>query len=405
MDRGEAETYHEQFKSVGFVRDLAESRQIVVAAISDTPGEESISKNLLATGLDRDQFFTRRLGLELVERYRPDAIIARLPHAGVLTGAARSSIPCFPCLADVFVRPDPRRLISRSGVQQWRDYIRFRNLMNRPNVTAVGNHSLGASRSVAEVLGVPTSRIVPWEWSKIPVAETPKRHPGGSRPLELLYVGTLSEEKGVGDLLDAVLDLGRQRPGLASLTLAGKGPLFDSARTSAAQAQGARITVLGAVPKQKVRDLMTMADAIVVPSRPSYAEGMPNALVEGMAYRAPLIVVEHPSTRGRLEHGKNCLLARAADPADLGRQVARLADDRELFDRLTENAAAEYHKLFVGASWYTLIQAFVDDPTDTTGWVHRFSLERIEAQDTLTPPAGTDPAAAIPPAAHRPAGT
>lgn len=379
MDCGQEETYHEQFKSVGFVRKLSETREIIVASISDTPGEVSISANLTALGIDKRQFFSMALGAELEARYRPDSLIVRLPHAGVIQAAERRALPCFPCLADVFASVATADLLTRHGLRQLWLNRQMRRLFAHPNVVAVGNHSLSASRSVHTVLGVSADKITPWEWSKLSVVETPKTHPRGTRPLTVFYVGTLSEEKGVGDLLTAFLALERDRPGRLHLTLAGAGPLLERIRHVAegTEAKG-RLTVLGPVPKKRVREIMAATDVVVVPSRPSYAEGLPNAIVEGMAYRASLVIAEHPSTRDRLEHGRTCLISRALDTNDLARQIRRLDEDPELFHRLSENANAAYHSLFFGSPWYDLIQAFVDDPRNETGWVRRHSLASLE---------------------------
>jgi len=382
MDAGDEETYHEQYRSVGFVRDLSRDFEIVVASLSEKPGQTRISKGLTGVGIPADRFFLRTLGSDLNSYYKPDCIILRLPHQGVLEMAADSQTPTFPCLADVFRATTPSELLSRQGIRNWRMNWRMRAAFSQPNVVAVGNHSLTASRSLNTVLGVADRRITPWEWSKIPVATTAKVHPGQDRPLQLLYVGTLSDEKGVGDLLSAFRHLQHTRPGRLALTMAGGGPLLDLARHFAQEeASAGLLTVLGPIAKRQVRELMATTDVIVVPSRPSYAEGLPNAIVEGMAYRTPLVVAEHPSTAKRLKHEHAVLFSRPLDPDDLARQIARLHDDADLFRRLSENSETNYHRLFFGSSWYTLIEAFVSDPRNKSGWVQRHSLATLDARE------------------------
>ena len=376
---GEPETYHDQYRSVSFVREMAPDHDVTVASISPEPYDRMIDAGVRAIGVAKPRFHAKRFGAEIIAECRPDLLVARLPHYGLLRAAVAAGVVSFPCLADIFDPVSPLQMLTPAGLRKGLLNRRMRRLFAMPSVVAIGNHSLSASRSLHEVLGLPLARITPWEWSKIEVPEHPKPFPA-DRPMELFYVGTLSETKGVGDLLQAVLGLDRDLPGRVNLTLAGTGPEAESyqARVAAA-APRARISFLGKIPKEQVRDLMRSSDAVVISSRPSYAEGLPNSVVEGLGFRAPLVVAEHSSTRARLRHETNALISRPLDPEDMARQIRRLAEDRTLFERLSYNAAAAYHALFVGASWYDLVEAFVADPQNRSGWVERHSLQAILA--------------------------
>lgn len=372
---GEAETYHDQYRSVDFVRALAPGHEVTVASIAPEPYDIMVDPGVRAIGVAKARLHAERFGAEIVAECEPDMLVARLPHYGLLTAAVARNVPTFPCLADIFDPVPLAKLTTRAGWRVLRFNRRMKRLFNEPAVPAIGNHSLSASLSVHEVLGIPRERITPWEWSKIEVPERPKVFPE-DRPMEVLYVGKLSESKGVGDLLDAVQQLDHEIPGRIRLTVAGTSPDIDDYRARAG-AISARtpVTFLGKIPKEQVRGLMQASDVVVVPSRPSYAEGLPNAVVEGLGYRAALVVAEHSSTRKRLSHEVNALVSRPLDPTDMARQIRRLAEDRALFKRLSTHAAEAYRALFVGASWYELIEAFVADPVNHSGWVERHSLQ------------------------------
>lgn len=378
LERGGEEIYHEQYRSVSFVRDLCRDREVIVAAISEVPGEVVIADGLTAVGIPAKRFFNPSLGPELDARYLPDALIARLPHHGVINAAVARGIPVFPCLADVFAPIRPAELITRQGYRNWRMNRRMRSVLANPNVVAVGNHSKSASQSIVDVLGLSPSRVTPWEWSRLPVAPKAKLHPGNERPLRLFFVGAVSEDKGAGDLLSAFVTLQAERPGQFHLTMAGAGPLLDRAVSLSQQAaMVGSLDIKGLIPKREVRELMSESDVVVVPSRPTYAEGLPNAVVEGLAFRAPLVVAEHPSIAGRLKHGRDCLIAKALDPIDLAAKLKLLQDNKMLFEEVSENAASAYESLFFGSSWYELIKAFVDDPRNHTDWVAKHSLAAL----------------------------
>ena len=114
-------------------------------------------------------------------------------------------------------------------------------------------------------------------------------------PLKVVYVGRLTERKGVRELVEAVVGLA----GTVYLTVVGSGPDGDelvkiAARSSSPQS----VTFVGAVPQDEVALYTAAADVICVPSRvlDGWSEQFSRALVEGMASSCVPIV----STSGAL---------------------------------------------------------------------------------------------------------
>lgn len=357
---------------------MSHHNHVTVAAISTSAGEVTISEGVTALGIPAQQFFKPSLGASLYGKYRPDCLVVRLPHYGVINAGVVRGIPVFPCFADVFVPTHLGELAPRKGYLNLRMNCRMRSVLKNPNVVAIGNHSKSASQSLVDVLGLQPDRVTPWEWSRLAVAPKAKSHPGDLRPLRLFFVGAMSEEKGAGDILSAFVSLHAERPGQFHLTMAGAGPLLDKALALSQQAKIAGyLDIKGLIPKREVRELMAEIDVVVVPSRPTYAEGLPNAVVEGLAFRAPLVVAAHPSIAGQLRDGRDCLIANPLDPDDLATKLKLLKDNATLFEEVSENAASAYGSLFFGSSWYDLIQAFVDDPRNDTGWVAHHSLAAL----------------------------
>ncbi len=94
----------------------------------------------------------------------------------------------------------------------------------------MGNHNLNASRSL-EAIGVSPAKIVPWDWLPVvtPDAFAPK-YLGASGTRQLVYVGTIAQAKGIGDILEAIAAL-KARKMDVRLKLAGRGHM-DSSRHS-----------------------------------------------------------------------------------------------------------------------------------------------------------------------------
>lgn len=107
--------------------------------------------------------------------------------------------------------------------------------------------------------------------------------PPPNRPRErfALFVGRLSEEKGVRPLLDSAAYFSADVP----LVIVGDGPMRDEVRQACSRLDG--VTWLGHRSQREVRDLMEQAAVLVLPSL--WYEGFPRVLVEAYAAGLPVV--------------------------------------------------------------------------------------------------------------------
>jgi glycosyltransferase involved in cell wall biosynthesis len=137
-----------------------------------------------------------------------------------------------------------------------------------------------------------------------------------SGPLAV-YAGRLAREKGGDVLLDAVPTLRARLPG-ARVCLVGTG-----AEEASLRAQASRLGIADAVVfaggVADVAPYLRAADAAVLPSR---TEGMPVALLEGMACALPCVATAVGGTREVLVDGETGWLIPAERPAVLGAALA-----------------------------------------------------------------------------------
>ena len=154
------------------------------------------------------------------------------------------------------------------------------------------------------------------------------RAPGA--PLRLLYAGRMLADKGLHELLEAVLRLnaGGVRCQLSLCGFAGVSNVsaIDQA-TLQAWAQRPGVHWLG--PSDDMPSVYAQADAVVLPS---YREGMPRSLLEAAAMALPAVATNVPGCRHIVRNGENGLLcqARSADSlhAALEHLLAMTDDDR-----------------------------------------------------------------------------
>lgn len=147
-------------------------------------------------------------------------------------------------------------------------------------------------------------------------------------------VGRLAFEKGMDLLLDAWADAAPHHADW-TLRIYGAGVEEPALRAHAAELgvqesvewMGSTDDVLGAL-----RGASVFAQA-------SRAEGFPITLLEAMAAGVPVAAFDcAPGVREIVEHGEDGLLARLGNTMELAGQLDRLMSDRELRDRLGDNA-------------------------------------------------------------------
>jgi glycosyltransferase involved in cell wall biosynthesis len=142
----------------------------------------------------------------------------------------------------------------------------------------------------------------------------------------VLFVGRLSEEKGVATLIDAAREFG------FPVRIAGSGPQRDALQRRAPPA----VTFLGAISKDAVIAEMRHAVAVVVPS--IWYEGFPMVVVESFACATPVVAANLGALAEIVEDGKTGVLAAPGDSISLGGQVMHLLAEPALARQLGEAA-------------------------------------------------------------------
>lgn len=145
-----------------------------------------------------------------------------------------------------------------------------------------------------------------------------------------LFVGRISEEKGIKTLLKAWTKLGRQ----VNLKVAGSGPMD-------ALLQGVpNIEALGRQSSVEVGRLMRQADFLVLPSE--WYEGFPLVLVEAFAHGLPVLASRLGGMAEIVRDGETGLWFEPGNAEDLANKVTWLTDHPDECRRMGENARAAY---------------------------------------------------------------
>jgi len=188
-----------------------------------------------------------------------------------------------------------------------------------------------ALADAARALGVQDVRIVPNGVS------VPDEVGEPNDPPHVLFVGRLSEEKGILELLAATEGIPR--------VIVGDGPLRDAVSDA-----------VGFVPPDDLGPFFERASVVVCPSR---REGYGVVAREAMAYGRPVVASAVGGLIDAVDDGITGLLVPPRDVPALRMAIERLLADAELRRRLGEAARASARERFSwGAATAATIQAY-----------------------------------------------
>lgn len=139
----------------------------------------------------------------------------------------------------------------------------------------------------------------------------------------IVNVGRFSAEKGQQSIVEAnALLLEKYPPGQVIWLLCGDGPTLAPIRDYADQRGMTNIRFLGRT--DRVQDYLCAADIFVMPSD---FEGMPNAMMEAMAYGLPCVSTNRSGALDIARDGIEALYYEPRDATQLARHLATLLDD------------------------------------------------------------------------------
>ncbi len=194
---------------------------------------------------------------------------------------------------------------------------------------ALADQVLVASTFTARTLrdypgALPPVSVIPYGF---PPVGTPRTYERPAGPLQLLFVGGLSQRKGIADLFAAVDALGDA----VQLTVVGR---KATAACPALDAALARHRWIPSLPHADVLRLMRTHDVLVFPS---LFEGFGLVITEAMSQGTPVITTDRTAGPDLITHGENGWLVPAADPKALQGAIAHLLDHP---DEVAHNGAA-----------------------------------------------------------------
>lgn len=176
------------------------------------------------------------------------------------------------------------------------------------------------------------------------ISALPRRSPhSASATGNFLFLGNLCRRKGVHVILEAAslsrhpwqIDLagGEEDPGFTTWT---RDEIARRGLTS-------RVTLLGPIVGEAKAELLNKAIGLVLPS---LAEGLPMAMLEGMAAHLPVVVTSVGAMPEVVRNGKDGYVIPPEDAPALAATLDKLAESPELRQRLGDAAAETFARAY-----------------------------------------------------------
>lgn len=163
-----------------------------------------------------------------------------------------------------------------------------------------------------------------------------------------VFIGRLSQEKGVDVLIDAVKSLESSNPPSLkpfALKVIGDGPLRQCLEERVGDQQlGQTVEFLGRMGHVECMQLLREARFLVMPS--ICYENFPLAIVEAFAFGKPVLASNHGAMSSIVEHGKTGLLFKAGDSLNLAETFSIMMSDADLCARMGRNARIEHESRY-----------------------------------------------------------
>jgi len=201
--------------------------------------------------------------------------------------------------------------------------------------------------------GIPANRIfVKPNFLKDPCQEYENLKISTDKKNRFLFVGRISNEKGIEDLLHCWIE--KSIP--AELWIAGDGPLKEKLQQ---KSKGEKfIKWLGQCQKEEVLSLMSNSKALLFPTK--WYEGMPMIILESMSMGCPVISSDIGNPKNMIDHKINGLLFEPGNMADLYKNIFWVISNPNDSMSMGGNSRKTYEELYTPEKNYDTLMSIYD---------------------------------------------
>ncbi len=172
-------------------------------------------------------------------------------------------------------------------------------------------------------------KVCPYGSNFEPVMHTDEKIQSPSGCLEVVYVGNVTEMKGIYYLLEAVTNIPND---LVHLTVVGA---YDNSMHVFDKYLG-QVTFTGRIPHEEVKKVLSESDVFVFPS---LGEGLSLSVLEALACGLPCVVTEHSGANDAIEDYGNGFVIPIQSITAIKEGLMWFVENRELIPKMKQRAA------------------------------------------------------------------
>jgi glycosyltransferase involved in cell wall biosynthesis len=159
-------------------------------------------------------------------------------------------------------------------------------------------------------------------------------NPNHLKIYDILFVGRLSQAKGIDILLKAVKILKNKYSKYLKIAIVGDGPLKENLNNLAVElGVNGEVKFLGV--RKDIEELMVSSKIFIIPSR---WEGLPMVVLEAMSRGMSIIATTVGGIPEVIKNGKEGILISPEDPETLAQAINNLLENEELQEKLSQAA-------------------------------------------------------------------
>lgn len=150
-----------------------------------------------------------------------------------------------------------------------------------------------------------------------------------------LFIGRLVKDKGIEELVEAFVELKREKRRIKLLLVGPYEPDLDPLTEAVEKTIGEDKDIICAGFQSDVRPYLQMSQALVFPS---YREGFPNVPMQAGCFDLPSIVTDINGCNEIIKHGENGLIIPVKNKAALVEAMEQLLIDKAAYHKMKQNA-------------------------------------------------------------------
>jgi len=192
-------------------------------------------------------------------------------------------------------------------------------------------------------------------------------------PVRILFAGSLTDRKGVEDILCAFAQIANQRSHI-ELRFVGSGPLRSKLEQMARDWDiDDRVSFAGFVPHENLQEELNQAHIFCHPSRilkNGDKEGIPTTIVEAMATGLPIVTTKHAGIPEMVRDGEDGFVVAERDINAISQAILTLLDKPDLRVQMGRRATRQAQQKADAVQLTAELEAIYSDVMATTRVSH-----------------------------------